>query len=159
MIINNNPNNNFREIKKIYIFKNDVLNPIYFYDKTTDSQDAISEIETSLICVINNVIPDDFHRSIVTKSINGNIYYEVNISIDLYDLHKDKILEINELFNKKGFGICYETQEEQYVIGNEDEALNINIIDNIKENGRGEDYITIAISGETIYRPIIHTII
>lgn len=60
---------------------------------------------------------------------------------------------------KKGFGICYETQEEQYVIGNEDEALNINIIDNIKENGRGEDYITIAISGETIYRPIIHTII
>ena len=49
MIINNNPNNNFREIKKIYIFRNYGLNPVYFYDKTTDSQDAISEIETSLI--------------------------------------------------------------------------------------------------------------
>ena len=159
MIINNTPTNNFREIKKIYIFSNYVLSSVYFYDKTTDSQYAIYEIETSNILVINNVIPEDFHKSIVTKSVNGNIYYEVNISIDLYDLHKDKILEINELFNKKGFGICYETQEEQYVIGNEDEALSINIIDNIKENGRGEDYITIAISGETIYRPIIHTII
>lgn len=159
MIINNNPNNNFREIKKIYIFSNYVLSSVYFYDKTTDSQYAIYEIETSNILVINNVIPEDFHKSIVTKSVNGNIYYEINISIDLYDLHKDKILEINELFNKKGFGICYETQDEQYVIGNEDEALSINIIDNIKENGRGEDYITIAISGETIYRPIIHTII
>ena len=135
----------FREIRKIEVYKasqysfNDL-----FIEKVLSSQP---------ILVFENIIPEEFDRSISRRSRNGNYYFDIDISFSLYNLNPMDISIWSILLNKKDFVVVLRTNTEFMVLGNDTEPLRIESHDKRKDDNTGTDKIEIRIFGETIIEP------
>lgn len=145
--IENRIDNLFREVRKISFY-----NAIEY----TFSQNYLrNELLSSPVVVVENIIPEGFERNIKIKKTGRNICYDVNCSVIINGLKADDLKIWYLLLNRKGFVVEIESNEEITIIGNSNEPMSVDIIDNIKEDNSGNDSVVINFYGQTIIEPWI----
>ena len=80
-------------------------------------------VSTEPKIIFRNIVPEDFDRSIKRKSKNWNIFFEVDLSFNLYGLNPMNISAYSVLLNKKGFAIRLVTNVDSMILGNEQEPF------------------------------------
>ena len=129
--ISNIPEKFFREIRQIEIFN------AKEYSFTANSTGKSVSAEPKII--FKNIVPEDFDRSIKRKSKNGNTFFEVDLSFNLYGLSPMNISAYSVLLNKKSFSVRLVTNVDSMILG--------------KDDNSGSDRMQIQISGATIIEP------
>ena len=145
VILSNIPDTFFSEIRKVEIYKAEQLSHIAALNGQFPQGEPLF--------VIDNIIPEEFERSIKQKKDEGNPYYDIDINFNCYDsnyLHWEHIIS---RLNKQRFSIVLLTNNYKLIIGNEMTPLSIDVIDKRKDDNSGKDYIGLNIYGNVIIAP------
>ena len=148
MEICNNPEDFTREIQHILIFD---------ASKFSFNQNfkALTPDTNSYLLKIQLHNPSAYQRKITIKEQNDNNYYDVKISLPVYELSKEIRLKLVSFHKKRKYVIALVSQQEMLVVGNEREPFSFSIDDNILDNGTGKDSFLISLTGQTIIFPTL----
>ena len=151
MEICNNPEDFTREIQHILIFD---------ASKFSCNQNfkALTPDINSYLLKIQLHNPSAYQRKITIKEQNDNNYYDVKISLPVYELSKETRLRLISFHKKRKYVIALVSQQEMLVVGNEREPFSFSIDDNILDNGTGKDSFLISLTGQTIIFPTLSKI-
>ena len=151
MEICNNPEDFTREIQHILIFD---------ASKFSFNQNfkALTPDINSYLLKIQLHNPTAYQRKITIKEQNDNNYYDVKISLPVYELSKETRLRLISFHKKRKYVIALVSQQEMLVVGNEREPFSFSIDDNILDNGTGKDSFLINLTGQTIIFPTLSKI-
>lgn len=140
----------FREVRSIEIYKaSDVQYINVFNGIFPDPKIALYKFD---------IVPENYSRNISTKTQNGNYFTDIDVSFPLLDMSKTTVDKCYKFFNKKKFAIVLNSNTEKLLLGNHKEKLKVEFIDNKKDDNSGNDEYTIAVSGDTIIKPQIHSL-
>ena len=135
----------FREVRGIEVYKSsDIL-----YDDNFKGIYPVLQVPLFKF----DIVPDTFSRKVLTKTKNGNYFYDVDLGFPLLDLDPDIIAKCYEYFNRKGFAVVFITNVEKLLLGNDREELTIEFIDGKKDDASGTDECNFSITGKTIIPP------
>lgn len=148
VIIENIPDKFYREVRKIEVY--DASEYPYAHSFLGEM------LSVSPVAVFENIVPEDFDRSIKRKSKNNNTYFEIDMSFDIYDTKPINRRVWSALLNKKGFVVVIYSNLDYLVIGNASEPMYVETQDKIKDDNSGTDKLEVQIYGETILEPIAY---
>ena len=100
-----------------------------------------------------DVIPETFTRKIPTKKSSGSYSFEPDFGFPLLDMSKVNVDILFADFNREGFAVVLVSNMQKTLIGNDQEPLIVEIIDNVKDDNSGNDEYSISITGSTIIYP------
>ncbi len=135
----------FREIRRVEVY----LSPATPY---RSCYIGVLPNPNDVFCTFE-IISESFSRSISRKKKEGNYFHDIEIGFPLVDIHPEKAIEYQTLFNDRKFAIVIISNYEKMQIGNSLEPLTIEVLDRKKEDGSGNDDFFLSITGETIITP------
>ncbi len=142
----NLPENFTREIKHILIYDASALS------FNENLKGLYPPADAYLVKIdVNNI--SDYRRMFTLKQQNKNDYFKIDITVPVLDLSFENRKTLYSLNKNRNYLIVTVSNKEMTVIGNNRERLSINILDGIRDNGKGKDHLSIKITGETIIQP------
>lgn len=97
--------------------------------------------------------PAAYKRKVRLKKQNKNDYFDIDIRIPIFDLSFKNREQLYALHARRKYMIVTASNIETLALGNHRERLNIEILDNIRDDGSGKDQFIIKITGKTIIKP------
>ncbi|AQY22665.1 hypothetical protein OKE68_11340 [Riemerella anatipestifer] len=144
MVIENTPDNIFREIRNVEIYR---ASDVKFTDIISRST-----INAVPLIVMESIIPEDFNKNIKKKYTADNEYYDIDINYSLYT-DSANLNSLSELLGKRKFAIKLITNVDKLWLGNDREPLTIDLQDGNKDDNSGNDKHEVSIYGTTILKP------
>ncbi len=135
-----------REIRYILIFDANVLT---FGDNMKGLYPALNNY---LLKIDIQNIPD-YRRTLALKQQNKNDYFKLDISIPVIDLSFENRKTLYSFNNNRKYLVITASNKEMMLFGNSRERLSVDIHDIIKDNGKGKDFFSVKIFGESIIPP------
>jgi len=102
--------------------------------------------------------PSPYNRKVSIKQQNHNNYYDVQVSLPIYDLSKETRKKIISFHKQCKYVVALVSQQEMLIVGNAREPFTLSVDDNITDNGRGADTYVVTLTGQTIIFPNISKI-
>lgn len=96
---------------------------------------------------------ESYKRNIRLKTKNKNVYLSIDIQVPFYDLSSKNRMILESLHNQQKYMVVTVSNIETLALGNHRERLNIEILDDMRDDGSGKDHFVIKITGETIIKP------
>lgn len=144
----NIPENFTREIRHILIFNAKTFS-------FNQNFRGLTPNENDFLLKISLQNPSNYSRKIDIKTQHHNDYYDLKISVPVYDLSKENRLHLIDFHKKRKYVVALVSAQEMLVLGNHREPLTLSIDDNIKDDGSGKDFFDVNITGQTIVFPTL----
>lgn len=142
----NTPENFTREIQHIIIYDADILT----FNKNLKGEYPPTEGYLLKVAVTNI---SKYRRSVQFRKSNKNDYFKIDISLPFYDLSLENRRLLYSFHKKRKYLIVTASNKDMLVLGNHRERLSIEVLDNIDDDGGGNDHFRIRITGETTVYP------
>ena len=99
--------------------------------------------------------PSPYNRKLSIKQQNHNDYYDVQVSLPIYDLSKETRKKLISFHKQRKYVVALVSQQEMLIVGNAREPFTLTVDDNITDNGKGADTYVVTLTGQTIIFPNI----
>lgn len=97
--------------------------------------------------------PTPFQRKIDFKTQHNTDFYDVKITIPIYDVSPKSRLKLFGFHKRKKYVMALVSAQETLILGNHREPFSLLIDDNIKDDGSGKDFFNVTITGQTLIFP------
>lgn len=119
---------------------------------------ALTPNENSYLLRIDLHNPAPYNRKVSIKQQNHNDYFDIQVSLPIYDLSKDTRKKLIGFHKQRRYVVALVSEQEMLVVGNAREPFTLTIDDNIVDNGKGSDTYIVTLTGQTIIFPNISKI-
>lgn len=109
--------------------------------------------ETPFLVKIDLHHPGAYERKIDLKTQHNTDFYDVKVTIPIYDVSPKSRLKLFELHKRKKYVVGLVSAQETLILGNKREPFSLLIDDNIKDDGSGKDFFNVTITGQTLIFP------